>query len=611
MSMVPPPVPPMPATPPAPAVAPVTVSVSVAQAPPAVAALPAEAVLTATVTQTARAGQPIVLDTPLGPLTGRLGATAAAALPEGMVLSLRVQSIGRDLAVFRVLGPVGGVPGGPGMSGAATGRAGGPPGLAAGGDAHRPGAILGRADGAARGAITATVVHGAARPGWSGAPVGGGGMGEPLPLGTRMSVQVMGIRPSGTPQAAVPGGGVSGANAGSGGVSGGPPLGAPSSPSLVSSGSSSGAASGPAGAADGVAAPGSSGRVLGSVSALVSRVAGTATSALAAGNAGSATTGVTAGPVPTASPTPAQPTTLTGTVMPGAPAGQSVLTTGVGTLALPVRLDAPPGSQVTLSVLATTPPASGAPGAAAAGPAVPQGGLAGWPVWTEAVETLNRVDPAAARALEAAIPRPGPQLAFAVASLAGALRAGGDLRQWPGEGAVGALERSGPAGARLAGALKSDLSDLAGRVRESPGGEWRAMTLPFADQAEIAPITLIVRVPGGRGDANGEGEGDDDPGQGDPGQRFLVDVTLSALGRLQIDGLMQSRARRLHLILRTDRPLPEAMRRDLQAIVDSSLSAFGLAGGLSLHPGEDFLKPVPAVAGDGDGGFPPPGGLVA
>jgi len=305
----------------------------------------------------------------------------------------------------------------------------------------------------------------------------------------------------------------------------------------------------------------------------------------------------------------AAPGTLTGTLMAGSPAGQSLLGTSAGTLSLPLRLDAPPGSQVTLTIASSTPPAPG-PAAVPAHAAFPQGGAAGWPALTETLDALNRADPAAARALEAAVPRPGPQLAFAMVSVASALRAGGgDLRQWPGESTARALDRLGPQGARLAGALKGDLSDLAGQIRESRGGEWRAMTLPLADHAEISPITLIVRVPGGNGETDGEGDGEGGEGRADPGQRFLVDVTLSELGRIQIDGLMQSRARRLQIILRTDKPLSQTVCRDLQVIAETSMGAFGLEGALSFRAGEAFLDPVPAE--EATLMPPPPGGLIA
>ncbi|MQX37901.1 hypothetical protein [Roseospira navarrensis] len=597
MSTVPPPLPPTVGGTPMPAPAPAMVIVT--RPPPAVAALPPDAVVQATVTQGARPGQPVLLDTPLGPLEVRAG----QALPRGASLTLVLNTTGPEQAQFR-LTSLNGRAIGPGA--AALSTASGQTAAAAAGSSAS--AALGTPR--LPGAMTATVLT------QSGANAGGGATAAPpgppgamLPVGTRLTVQLVSVQAPGGTGGAAPGAGpASGAGqaapaatvpAGTGTGTGGraaPPGAGSSAPAPSAVGDLSGRPDGSAGS-----------RPLSALSSLVARVTGQAPpgaggpAPMAGPLAGS--TGATAASGGTA------PQTLTGTLMTAPSGGRTLLGTQAGTLALPVRLDAPPGSQVTLSVLSTLPPAPTGP--AAAGAALPQGGTTGWPALTESLDTLNRADPAAARALEAAIPRPGPQLAFAMVSVAGALRAGGDIRQWPGEGVTRALDRVGGRGEQLAQTLRRDLADLAGRARETPGGEWRAITLPFADQAEISAISLILRVPGGgRGDRDGAGQDGDDEraGGGEPGQRFLVDVTLSELGRIQIDGLMQAKARRLQIILRTGRPLPEEMCRDLQVIADTSLAAFGLDGALSIRADEPFLDPLPA----GDGPPPtPPGGLVA
>jgi hypothetical protein len=635
MSTVPPPLPPGPGgAPSAPGPAVVTVTVSLPRAPAQVAALPPDAVLEARVLQAAvRAGQPVVLDTPLGPVTAR----ASLPLPQGATLTLQLQSMTADQAVLRgpvaVLrgpvaaradGPAAALPTGARGGGAlAPGGAGGQAGAATTGAGARaaadPVSVAGRAEAGARGLLTATVVRGAGPPSapagagpQAGGTLAGAGTGPEtaadrlLPTGTRLTVRLVSLQ--------APGGSGTGSGAPTPPGGAGAPQAAPSPSPAPAADSASGPASRPArmttpGRAFGGPSPGAPVAAVGAGPTGPNPATGLGPAA-PTGAAASASASVGTGTAP--------PATLTGTLQAGGPVGQSLLTTPAGTLSLPIRMEAPPGTQVILSVMSRTPPspapaASGIAPTAPPGAGVPQGGPGGWPAFTETVETLSRADPAAGRVLDASLPRPGPQLAFAMAGMAGALRAGGDLRQWPGDGTLRALDRMGPGGARLAGALRRDLADLAGRVRESPGGEWRAMTLPFADQSEISPIAVVVRVPGGRGDAGDDeardGDGDAEGG-GDPGQRFLVDVTLSHIGRMQIDGLMQARARRLQIILRTDRPLPPAMCRDLQALAADSLAALGLDGALSFRSGDAFLDPVPAPPPAGTPP-PPPGGVIA
>jgi len=569
-----------------------TVTVTVTQAPPALTALRSDAVLNATVTQAARPGQPVSLDTPMGPMAVRT--SQPLGLAAGTTLTLHLQTPGRDQAVFRLASVNGRPLAGAGLGGAGALGAGGQtaaparPGVSAGMRSPLDAVSVAGRDGGAgqRGMMTATVIRAVG----AGVP-GAGAVGNGLPVGTRLSVRLLSLQASGAT-----GGGAS--SSGIAGTAGTAPDGGARSANQAAQTGGAGEASD------------ASGKPLGRFSAAVWRGVGQLAQAATGPNSTAVGTGPAGmgGGVGAANTGSAAPGTLTGTLMPGAPAGQSLLGTSAGTLSLPLRLDAPPGSQITLTVVSSTPPAPG-PASAPALASLPQGGSAGWPALTETLDTLSRVDPAAARALEATVPRPGPQLAFAMVNVASALRAGGDLRQWPGESTARALERLGPQGARLAGALKGDISDLAGQVRESRGGEWRAMTLPLADQAEISAITLIVRVPGGNGETDGEGDGEGGEGRADPGQRFLVDVTLSELGRIQIDGLMQSRVRRLQLILRTSTPLPETVCRDLQVIAETSMGAFGLEGALSFRAGEAFLDPVPAE--EATLTSPPPGGLIA
>lgn len=321
---------------------------------------------------------------------------------------------------------------------------------------------------------------------------------------------------------------------------------------------------------------------------------------------------------PTSTSQGGQPGLLGGTVLNGGAPSATLLRTPAGTVALPVRLDAPPGSTVTLAVTRVDPAPPSGEGIRPMGPMT---GGRGWPTLPQALETLARADPTAARGLEAIIPRPGPHLAAAMVSLTGALRVGGDVRQWPGGGTIRALEKAGPTGARLAAALKEDIGALAGQVRDSPGGEWRAYTLPFADQAEISPIRLIVGPHGGGSGPDDDGKSKPDgDGDGD-GQRFLVDVSLSVLGRIQLDGVMDTASQRLRLLLRTAAPLPGPLRADLLRLTEDSLFALGLQGGLVFQGDGAFFDPVPDAPVEaeaspsgwpgGDGGPSPDGGVIA
>ena len=71
-------------------------------------------------------------------------------------------------------------------------------------------------------------------------------------------------------------------------------------------------------------------------------------------------------------------------------------------------------------------------------------------------------------------------------------------------------------------------------------------------------------------DANGA------DGHGARANRFLIDLTLSRIGELQLDGLV--RPRRFDLILRTHMPLPPEMRQEIGKLFQNSLETLGMTG---------------------------------
>jgi hypothetical protein len=166
------------------------------------------------------------------------------------------------------------------------------------------------------------------------------------------------------------------------------------------------------------------------------------------------------------------------------------------------------------------------------------------------------------------VPQAGPALAGQMALFLSALQTG-NLRNWIGEPARAALERAGRGAAlsKVDGELKSASATLA---RSAAAGDWRSQGIPFNNGSAIVPIQLYVHQT--KPDEDGK-----DPGQtGKAPTRFLLDLELSALGRIQLDALAQ--LPRFDLILRTPQALPEAVRNDLRLLFTDVTSARGLTG---------------------------------
>jgi hypothetical protein len=289
------------------------------------------------------------------------------------------------------------------------------------------------------------------------------------------------------------------------------------------------------------------------------------------------------GAVPSAS---AMPGSLSGVVISRSALGQPTVHTPAGFIALDVRAPLPNGTQVSLDILSRLPPEAGAmpPPAAALGAASP------WTTLEALWQSLAEADPGAAARLVAALPQAGPQLLANLTAAMAAVR-GGDASVWLGlpEIAQRAQTREEARVAKLAQRFSDDIKGAA-RAANRPEGEWRVYPLPFVAGGQVERIQMLVRrAP----DADDAEEGGRRGRRKDT--RFILDLTLSRLGEMQIDGLVNPPARNLDLVIRTRQDLPAPMPADLRGLFAEALLAVGYAGNLAFRVTQDFVVPVAEV----------------
>jgi hypothetical protein len=146
---------------------------------------------------------------------------------------------------------------------------------------------------------------------------------------------------------------------------------------------------------------------------------------------------------------------------------------------------------------------------------------------------------------------------------------GGDLTQWLGNNAVDALRRGGKTGLlnRL-GQESSALNRLAG---DPVANDWRAMSLPMMFDNQMHKIALYYKN-------DSESQQKDQQGKQ---TRFIFDLSLDALGKVQLDGLF--RAKRFDLIVRTLTPFSLPMQQDMRRIYSGALGETSITGDLSFQ----------------------------
>jgi hypothetical protein len=248
--------------------------------------------------------------------------------------------------------------------------------------------------------------------------------------------------------------------------------------------------------------------------------------------------------------------------------GFPLLAVGNGLLSLSTP-PLPPQTQVAL-LLTPVAPAAVRP-AAAEFPVYPS-----LPPLMEAAQAAGGT---AAAAVAAALPKLGPKLAAELMIMTSALTKG-DIRTIIGDQARRDFEKAGKS--KAVADFGRDVSEGSREASRSAAGDWRAITLPLQTGTMVEPVKLWLH-----NSPEVEEDGQRRNGGGDT--RFMIDLTLSRLGPMQVDGL--ARPGKLDLVIRTPSPLPPDIRRGLNAAFAGTASANGIAGGLSFHVSPP-LKPV-------------------
>lgn len=283
-----------------------------------------------------------------------------------------------------------------------------------------------------------------------------------------------------------------------------------------------------------------------------------------------------AAPLATASPTvatpggslastPLAPGNFVGVVVGASANGSAIVQAGAGLMTLE-GVSAPANSALILApatVRGQAPPPPAPVNNAALAAALP--GV------TELINAANATGGPAQAAIQAILPRLGPQMAAGMVFFMRALRTG-DLNEWLGKDARTAIERSGRAGSVKKAA--AELEQVA-RANEN-AGEWSSYPIPVGVGGQrVEPIRLFVRQAEEDGAQGGSKGGKEKP------TRFLIDVTLSRLGRIQLDGL--ARLPKLDLVLRSETPLNPAIQQPLRRFFADVTSARGIQGEMNFQ----------------------------
>jgi hypothetical protein len=185
-----------------------------------------------------------------------------------------------------------------------------------------------------------------------------------------------------------------------------------------------------------------------------------------------------------------------------------------------------------------------------------------WPELDDAVRSLNESHPTLGQQVMSSIlPKADTTLAANIILLLAAIR-GGDIKNWFGDAPVRALQRIKP--------------ELMSRLRDD--------------------FTQIGRL---------SDDNKDDEQAPDNGARFVLDLDLTRLGRLQLDGLVRTDKKQFDLIIRTNNHLQQAMQNDIRNIFQKAVEQTGYNGGLTFQAAPAGFTDIQS-----DRALPPDMGLI-
>ncbi len=199
-----------------------------------------------------------------------------------------------------------------------------------------------------------------------------------------------------------------------------------------------------------------------------------------------------------------------------------------------------------------------------------------WPAMEEALQALVRAAPQTAQAMVNVTPSPanpgqlGPAMMFFIAAVRG-----GDLTQWLGKNATDALrtERGGNSLNKLLGE-----APMLSRIAAEPmPQDWRAMNIPLYWDGDMHKIGLYYKH---------DHEGGSDEQSTLKSTRFVFDLALEHMGKVQLDGLFRApsdKDGRLDLAVRTEEHFSQATKAEMRRIYAKALRDTQITGELSFQ----------------------------
>lgn len=264
------------------------------------------------------------------------------------------------------------------------------------------------------------------------------------------------------------------------------------------------------------------------------------------------------------------PNQILATVTSAGPSGQILLQANDVTLYIKQSVDAPVGT----TLLLTVEPAKAPTLQVLTAPDAPN-----FANLQSVLSNLAQINPQVAQQVLANhIPQATMALPGALLFFLSAIKQS-NVRTWLGDDAVDALTRAGKF--ELINKLAQDLAKMGESASDPVVGEWKSYPIPLQTNNQFQVLNFYVHADGGGNNNSFEAI--------DPAKkmhtRFLIDVRMSQLGPMQLDGFIQPK--KLDIIVRSEHRLPEGLHNELRQVYTKALTGIDYAGSLNFQVGRN------------------------
>ncbi len=287
--------------------------------------------------------------------------------------------------------------------------------------------------------------------------------------------------------------------------------------------------------------------------------------------------------------------TITSQVLGHETTGEALIQTPLGVVRLQPETALPTGSTITLRVLQTTPPALSslnfnlAPGAPTSTQPAPLVTLAQqWSSLQQIFSLLSGRTPGAevqtnlpvintlAQAPNFSPKDIGSGIIFFISTLRS-----GSIRSWLGKDNVKWLEDNGQG--NLIKKADGEMASIASQFNDTKPNQWQSLFFPVAVDGIPQQVRLFTKRDRKQGkDGQPETKSED--------TRFVIELDLTQLGELQMDGFVRKQDSEVNfdLVIRTFTPLDTETQQDILAIYTATGAVTGYKGSLAFQSVKEF-----------------------